>query len=228
MFYILRSLPSSHTFWLMALPLKFCATPVLCNPKKVLLTYYLDNLICLHGISYSVANWDSRLTPVIQSLRPVPTIRLWVRGLSPLDVKINFVPGLDIIDRKIFSIGWQRNHQGVYLVQAEAGLVQRHAFVIYFLSSHLPWVLFLAIFLATRHAFYCATLYHRGNSYIYISSSLEYKNDNISLRNSLSQALAHVYILVLHSIRPAPLCRSVLASYTALKQQSPNTFEICR
>ena len=29
----------------------------LCNPKKVLLTYYyLDNLIYLHGISYSVAN----------------------------------------------------------------------------------------------------------------------------------------------------------------------------
>ena len=31
---------------------------ILCNPKKVLLTYYLDNLIYLHGISYSVANCD--------------------------------------------------------------------------------------------------------------------------------------------------------------------------
>jgi hypothetical protein len=29
---------------------------ILCNPKKVLLTYYLDNLIYLHSISYSVAN----------------------------------------------------------------------------------------------------------------------------------------------------------------------------
>jgi len=29
---------------------------ILCIPKKVLLTYYLDNLIYLHGISYSVAN----------------------------------------------------------------------------------------------------------------------------------------------------------------------------
>ena len=41
---------------------------ILCNPKKVLLTYYLDNLIYLHGISYSVTSYDldKFLLPTLQ------------------------------------------------------------------------------------------------------------------------------------------------------------------
>jgi len=114
---------------------------------------------------------------------------------SPLDLKPRTPPKL---------LEWTPKRQGLWRI-------------LQCLLLQIPWFLYLPSHLPQKHHVLSSKVCHllcrpkhRGNSYLRVSTFMEWKDDHNSLCITLPQTSAHEQMFGIRTIKLTPICRSTL------------------